>query len=66
MSHPPGKLNVKTGPPLAEILIFIVLLFFSWLLFFTFFGVFSLYLASLDIHDNPGSLSFCNFFLSVG
>jgi len=39
----PGKLNVKTGLPLADVLIFIVLLVFSKLLFFTFFGVFSFY-----------------------
>jgi len=62
----PGILNVKPGPPLAEILISINLLFFSWLLFSFLFGVFLFYLASLDIHDIPGSLSFLNFFPCVG
>ena len=40
---PPGKLNVKTGPPLAEILIFVILLVLSWLLFFCVFEVFSFF-----------------------
>ena len=31
---PPGGLNVKTGPPSAEILVFTILLIFSRLLFF--------------------------------
>jgi len=49
---PTGKLNVKTGPPLAEIFIFIIILVFSWLLFFfsIFQGVF-IFLTSLNIHD---------------
>jgi len=37
---PPGKLNVKTGPPLVDILVYLV---FFRLLFFGFFGVFSFY-----------------------
>ena len=50
-SAPPGKLNVKTGSPLAEILMFIILLAFSWLLFFCIFRDVFVFLASLDIHD---------------
>jgi len=40
---PHGNLNVKTGHPLADILIFLIRLVFSWLLFFAFFGVFSFF-----------------------
>ena len=61
-SRPPGKLNAKTGPPLADILIFIVLLFFRWFLFFCVFWDFFVFPASSDIRDIPGSLSFLHFF----
>ena len=33
-SHRPGKLNAKTGPPLADILIFSILFVFGRLLLF--------------------------------
>jgi len=45
----PGKLNVKTGPLLADISIFNILLLFSRL-FFTPFGVLC-FLASIDLHE---------------
>jgi len=43
-SRHPGKLNGKTGTPLADILIFSIVLVFSRLLFFGFFLVFSIFL----------------------
>jgi len=47
-SRPPGKLNVKTGPPL---LTFCHVVLFR-LLFFPFFVVFSVFfLAGINIHD---------------
>ena len=50
----PGKLDVKTGPPLADTLMFIFLIVFSRLLFFTFFGVFSFsHLLTLLIYKQP-------------
>jgi len=43
-SRPPGKLNVKTEPPLADILIFSILLVLSILLLFCVFrGVFDIF-----------------------
>jgi len=50
VSLPPGKLNVKTGHLLDDILIFSVLLAFSRL-FFSFFRVFLFFLTGVDIHD---------------
>ena len=40
---PPGKLNVKAGPPSADIMIFSIVLVFSRLSFFAFFGLFSFF-----------------------
>jgi len=48
---PSGKLNVKTGPLLIDILIFRIILVFSRLLFFAFFRMLLFLLASIDIHD---------------
>jgi len=62
---PPGKLNVKTGPPLADIVIFDILLFFSRLFFCVFSGCFC-FLAGIDIHDIRIHKHFIAFFLSVG
>jgi len=59
---PPGKLNVKTGPPLARLLIFTILLVFSSLLFFAFFRVFSFFLVSIDIHDIRINYHFITYF----
>jgi len=63
---PPGNLNVKTGPHLAYISVFNILMVFSRLLFSAFFGVFSSDFVFYYIHPHPDSLSFLNFFLSVG
>jgi len=51
-----GKLSVKTGPPVADFLIFSILLVFSRLF----------YLASIDIHNIRIHYNFLTFFLSVG
>jgi len=60
-SRPPGKVNVDTGPPLADILIYSILLVFSRLLFFAFFGCFR-FLASIGIHDVLIHYYFLSFF----
>jgi len=63
---PPGKLNLKTGPPFADILIFIILVFFRWLLFFLRFSGYFSFFTQFRYPRHPSSLSFLNFFLSVG
>jgi len=46
-SPPRGKINAKTGPPIADILIFSILLVFSRLLFFLrFLGIFGFFYSS--------------------
>jgi len=45
---PPGKLNVKTGPPLVDILIFSIL---SFVVFCIFRGCFRFFLSTMDIDD---------------
>ena len=58
----PGKPIEKTGPPLADSLIFSILLVFSRLLFLcVLWGVFVFF----SLYRHPGSPSFLNFFLSV-
>ena len=64
-SRLPGKLNVKTGPPLADITIFSNILVFTGLFFCVFRTVF-VFLASVDIHDIQIHYHFLTFFLSVG
>lgn len=62
----PGKLNLKTEPSLADLLILGILLFFSGLLFFAPFGAFSFFILILYRHPrNLDSLLFLNLFLSV-
>jgi len=59
---PSSKLNTKTGPPLAHIHIFRILLVFCGLLFFGVFqGVF-VFLASIDIHNMRIHYPFLTFF----
>ena len=66
MNRPPGKLNVETGLPLADILIFSILLVFGRLLSICVFrGVF-VCLASIDIHDIQVHDHVLTFFLSIG
>ena len=60
---PPGKLNVKTEPPFADILTFIILFVFIWLLLLC---IFRRVFVFFSHFKHPGSLSFLNFFLSVG
>jgi len=59
---PPGKLNVKTGPPLAEIFEFIIILIFSWLLLFLHFSGCLHFFNQFKHPRHLGSLSFLNFF----
>jgi len=54
----PGKLNVKTGPPLADILICSILSLFSIFLRFSVFC----FLASIDFHDLRIHYHFLTFF----
>jgi len=61
----PDKVNVKTGPPVADILIFSVLLVFSWLLFLACLGCCH-FLASTDIYNIQIHYHFLTFFLSIG
>jgi len=64
---PPGKLNVKSGPPLPNILIFSNLLVFSrLLLFLRFSGCFRCFLGSIEIHDIRIHYHFLIFFLRIG
>jgi len=58
----PGKLNVKTLPHLAYILVFRFLLVFRRLLFLAFFRVFSGDFVLQYRHLHPNSLSYINFF----
>ena len=59
---PPGKLNVKTGPPIVDILIFSILLFVEFVVFeFVEVFFFNLVWTSATSRD---SLSFLNVFLS--
>jgi len=46
-SLPPGKPNVKTGPPFVDILIFSIL----WFVFCFFRGCFRFFLSTMDIDD---------------
>ena len=57
----PGKLNVKTGPPLAEILVFSSLLVFNRLFFCIFWGVF-VFVAGIDTHNIQIHYYFLTFF----
>jgi len=61
---PPGKLDVRTGPSLPDILIFSILLPFNKLTFLRFSGL-RLFLASLDLHDIRINYHFLTFFPSV-
>jgi len=59
--EPPPLASWKSGPLLANIFIFSILLFFSRL-FFAFFSVFC-FLANIDIHDLRIHYHFLTFFL---
>ena len=61
-SCPPGKLNVKTGPPIADTLMFIILLVFSRFLFSLRFSGCFRFLASIDIHNIQIHCHFLTFF----
>jgi len=62
---PPGKLNVKTGPPSADISILGIRFVFCRLFFLRFSGYFR-FLANIDIHDIRIRYHFLTFLLSVG
>jgi len=62
---PPGKLDVKTGPLLAHILIFRIL-WFSVRCCLRFSGYFQFILASIDMHNMRIHYHFLTFSLSVG
>jgi len=65
-SRPPGKLNIKTGSPSADIYMFSILLICSRLLFFAFCLVFSLFFfARVDIHDIRIQYHFLTFLLLI-
>jgi len=59
---PPGKLNVKTGPPSADIWYLVFFWFSVRCCFLRFLGVFA-FLASIDIHDIRIHYHFLTFFL---
>ena len=64
MILPLGKLNVKNGPSLADILVFSIILVSSS--FFVFIGVFSFFFSKCRHPRHPVSLPFLTFFLTVG
>jgi len=64
--YPFGKLNVRTGPPLAYILIFSIFLDFSRLLFFLHFLRFFVFSGSVDIHIIQIHYHIVTYFLSIG
>ena len=62
-ADPLGKLNAKSEPPQ---LAFVFFWFSIGCCFFAFFGVFSFFLASIDIHDIRIHYYLLTFFLTVG
>ena len=59
---PHDKLNVKTGPPLVDIMIFSTVLVSVGCHFFAFFGMVSLFFSQKRHLRHPGALLFLNLF----